>query len=319
MDKARKAGFTQFASSLEGKLMPGAVEVFHLVGTDPKTAIAREAFAQKIQFEASDVYPSTLMAMMAKIRQLWNDAAALQEHQQLYASAPATTPLPAKEPVLEALFPVLQKKQTVFFHADSKEDIERVLKLKKELGFELVLVSAREGWMLKEELAKQKVSVIATLNVADKPKFMADTTKKVASKQPSDEEKAFNARQESAWKAELNNIKDLQKAGVKVGATTNGVKPDDFRKKFDLFLANGYEEKELVSLLTRQTAEILGLGAVSGDLKKGMQAHFTLMNKPFKDSKAAVQHHVAAGNHKNLLQTDASAPVMRRPRTSEVE
>jgi imidazolonepropionase-like amidohydrolase len=149
---------------------------------------------------------------------------------------------------------------------------------------------------------------------------MADTTKKAASKQPSDEDKAFNARQESAWKAELNNIKELQKAGVKVGVTTNGVKPDDLRKKFDLFLQNGYEEKELVSLLTRQTAEILGLGAVSGDLKKGMQAHFTLMNKPFKDSKATVQHHVVAGKHKNLSQTDTSAvPVMRRPRTLEVE
>jgi hypothetical protein len=320
IDKARRAGFTQFASSLEGKLMPGTVQAFHLSGTDPKTAVARDAAGIKVQFEASDVYPSTLMAMISRIRQLWNDATALQEHQQLYAASPSTTPLPSREPVLEALFPVMSKQLPFYFHADSKEDIERVLRLKRELGFDLVLVGAREGWMVKDELAKQKIAVLATVNLADKPKWMdvkADTSKKAPKKaDPSDEEKAFREKQEAAWKADVANIKELQKAGIKVGFSGLGIKAEDVRKKLDLLFANGYDEKELLPVLTRNTAEILGLGAVSGDLKKGFQAHIQLLSKPLSDSKTTIKHHVAAGSHKDLSQQDA-APVMRGRRPSE--
>lgn len=319
MDKAQKAGFTQFSASLEGKMMPGQVEAFFVTGSDPRLALAKASFGLRVQFSAADVYPSTLMGMIVKIRQLFNEASALKDHQNLYKASPNTVSMPPNDPVLEALFPVLDKKMPVYFQVDSKEDIERVLKLKNEIGFDLVLVSAREAWMMKSELAKQKIPVLASINVADRPKFLPDPKDTSKTKKPAKpetltaEEEAFRKRQENAWNDELANIKELIKAGVKTGYASAGLKVDDFRKKMELLLAAGYEEKDLVSLMTKNTAEILGLANVSGDLKKGFQANLFVTTKPVTDSKSSVRHHVAGGELKTIRE-ESTGPAMPRGR-----
>lgn len=306
LGQANSVGFVAAALAPKGFMLPGGVEVFHINGAETENHLFKSDVAVVSQFvQARGVYPSTLMSIMARFRQLWSDASALQEHQKLYNASPDRYDLPARDAVLEALFPLINKERPIYFVADNKEDIRRVFALQDELGFNLVLVSAKEAYAVADEIKRRNVRILASLNITDKPDWIEKDAKdsvKVASL--SVEEVAFRASQKAAWEAERDNIKKLLAAGIPVGYASYGLKPTDFRKKMSYLVEGGLTEAQLLNVLTTNTAVILGVPANLGQLRRGHIASFAVFSSAFTEKDARVTHLSVAGNIKEI--TNAS-------------
>lgn len=274
-------GFTASAVGFREGMLSGQMDVFRV--SDSGLTLFKSDVAQKFQLAgAGGVYPNTLMGILVRYRQLMEDATTLQLHQQRYNANPASMEAPDRDLVLESLFEVVNKNQPVFAHADSKDDILRILKLQDEYGFNMVLVSGAHAYQLASELKSRNIPVLATLNIPEKPEMKDDSTKIV-----SDEEKDFFQTRLTAWEAERDNIKTLIDNGISVGVTIDGVRPADLRKKLALLVESGLTEQQINQLLSANTASILGVGSNFGSLKSGFQAAMTVFNGEMtnKDSK----------------------------------
>lgn len=298
--KAHEYGFTTAGIGFDGFMLPGQVDLYFVKGSQTGHALYRPSIAQQASLKpaaggfGNGAYPATLMGVMARFRQLMFDAQALQQFQHYYASTDADMQVPPHDEVLEALYPILTKDKPLYFVSDSKENIERVLRLQDEFGFDMVLVSAREGYMLKDELARREIPVLASLDLPAKPDWMKEEDQK-KKEEVSEEMQHFRDRQEQAWKDRVQNIKALMDAGVKVGYASNGLKLADFHKNLQTLSGEGYGDTVLLKLLTVNTADILGSGKALGDIDRGKVASFTAFTKPFTDKETKAVYAVSEG------------------------
>lgn len=302
---ARMGGFTTAAIGLKGFMLPGQIDIFNIRDITTPDRVLRRQVAQLAQFQpASGVYPITLMGVIAQFRQLWYDAEALREHQALYASSAVDYSFPGHDAVLEALFPVMDKDIPVFFVANTKEDIERALKLKDELGFDMVLISGKEADKIGDELASREIPVLASIEMPEKPSWMkaeeeedGEEKKETEDEEEiSAEEQRFRDRQQEAYENRVTNINSLIDAGVKVGYSSYGMAIEDFRKNLTVLMEYGLTKSDVMPLLTRHTAEILGIAADHGDLQRGQMANFSVYSTPFEEEEWKLKFSVSAGD-----------------------
>lgn len=308
-----KAGFTTAALYPNGNMLPGQVEAFYLSTDHENVQLIKENLGLAGSFEeapggwGSGAYPSTLMGVMAKFRQVMFDATALQQHMRYYSQNPEM-PAPERSRVLEAMFPLVNKTTPLFFEVDTKEDIERLFKLQDEFGFNAVIVSGKEAYAKADELKRRNIPILAGIDFTDMPEWYAETKKKEDSEEDekeeeaseeeeiSEEEQAYREKQLEAWKAEVSNIKKLMDAGVPVGYASAGIELKDLDGKIEILLdEGGLTEGDLVSLMSINTANILGLNRTLGSLERGKNASFSVFDKAMSEDKAKVLYSISNG------------------------
>lgn len=308
-----KAGFTTAALYPNGYMLPGQVEVFYLSPAHDNVALVKENLALAGSFDeapggwGSGAYPSTMMGVMAQFRQLMFDATALQQHIKYYTQNPEM-PAPKRDKVLEAMFPLVNKSTPLFFEVDTKEHIERLLKLQDEFGFDAVIVSGKEAYAKADELKRRNIPVLASIDFTDAPEWYVKMKKAEQSEKEEDdtekeeeeiseEEQAYRDKQLKAWKAEVTNIKKLMDAGVSVGYASAGLELKDLSKKMKILLdEGGLSEADVVKLMTSNTASILGVANTLGSLETGKNASFTVFDKAMSEEKAKVLHSISNGS-----------------------
>lgn len=289
--EGHKYGFSTAALGLQGKMLPGQIDLFFVQGTSTKDNVLQKGIAQLAQFEEAQgqAYPSTIMGLMTQFRQLFNDAKALQEQEHYFASVSSNYPSPKKDKVLEALFPVMDNEQPFFFIADSKENIERMFWLQDELGFEVVLISGKEAHAKADELNQRNIPVLASIDLPDEPEWRSEENEE-EKPEVTEEMRIFRDRQLQDYKADINNISKLIESGVKVGFSSNGLELKELKKNLQTLNDEGnLSNDEIINILTQSTADILGFGERMGDLESGTLANFTVFTAPplEDDSKAA--------------------------------
>lgn len=306
LKEAQTYGFTTAALGFKGFMLPGQLDLYFLNGVSTGEYLYKKSVALQAQLEkapggwGNGAYPTTKIGVMAKLRQLFYDAEALDQHMTYYADNQSDMPPYKHDEVLEALIPVKNNQQTMFWKVDEQEMIERVLWLKEELGFYMVLVGGEEAYQMKDELKSRAVPVLATFELPQKPDWKKSKEDKNDSVQTdiaeiSEAEQQFRDKQWKAYQEELNNIKSLLDAGVKVGFASAGQSPEEIRKQFKPLLETGVMEDQLLRILTKNTAEILDLEKVIGDLDTGHIASFSVYTRPFTDKKAKVRYSVSGG------------------------
>jgi len=302
-----KAGFTTAALYPNGNMLPGQVEVFSLAPSHENVGLVKDPIGLAGAFDeapggwGSGAYPSTLMGVMAKFRQVMFDATALQQHMEYYAQN-SEMPAPNRSRVLEAMFPLVNNSAPLYFEVDSKEHIERLLKLKDEFGFDVVIVSGMEAYGKAEELSRRNIPVLASIDFMDAPGWYADQKKtddneeEASEEELTEEEYIYREKQLEAWKAHVSNIKILMEAGVKVGYASAGLDLSDLPEKLKVLLDEGeLFEEDIVALMTTNTAEILGISGTHGTLATGKTANFSVYDKPMAEEKAKVMHNISNG------------------------
>ncbi len=310
---AMKAGFTNAALARKGYMIPGQLDLVMLHPELEIGDIYKAGVGMQMQFEESNgVYPSTVMGIMARLEQLMMDAGAMKQQQEYYASGPTQISAPENDPVLEALYPVMEKEQRVFFKADSKEMIERVFTLQDELGFDVVIVSGMEAYKVADDLNKRNIPVLASINFPEKPKWKKDedddedegedkekgdeAEEKEEEVEVTEEMQAYRDKRWEAYQKRYKNIKSLMDAGVEVGFASVDLELKDMGDRMKDWKEYGdITEQEMLKVMTSNTAAILNSGQTLGGLQKGKVAGFTVMTKPFTEKEVKALYSVSGG------------------------
>lgn len=108
---------------------------------------------------AMNVPTSSFAEGMRQIRELVSEVNQWARNRRAYD---AGRPFPdgANRTDLDALVPVARGQLPVLVYADRASKIEALIRLKRELGLDLVIAGAAEAWMVADDLATAKIPVI---------------------------------------------------------------------------------------------------------------------------------------------------------------
>lgn len=280
----RSVGFTAAHVVPHGVLLPGSGAVVLLGGKTADDMVLTDHSALYAEFSWNrGVYPSTIMGAMAEWRELYRQASLVKSYEALYASNRNALERPSSDRVLQAFYPVIDKKMPVLFKAEKILDIQRVLTLRQDLGFPVIIAEMKEGWDLTDKFKASDVKVFLSLNLPEEKKDKDSLSTDV-------ELKALKARKADFMKKYAAQAAALQKAGVKFGFSALDVKTKDIHDNLRRMIKEGLTEDAALAALTTSPAELLGLSDRLGSVDKGKIANLVLTHKPYFDEKSEVRY-----------------------------
>ena len=192
--------------------------------------------------------PITRMATAALIRENLSKAQEYQAKQAKAQDDPDTDP-PDFDPKLEALLPGLRGILPAHFHAHRADDIATAVRISREFGLNFAIVHGTEGYKVAPLLASAGVPVITGPCLTDrsKPELVGQT---------------------------LDNPVLLAQAGVKVAICTDHpvIPIQHLPICAAMAVRAGMDPEDALAAVTRNPAEIAGLGDRLGVLAPGRDA-----------------------------------------------
>jgi len=318
VEEARNLGFTTAQVVPYGNLLPGQSAVILLGGksADEMVLANRTALYSELT-GANGVYPSTIIGVMAKWRDLYKNAILSKSNEALYASNRAGFERPSGDRILEAFYPVIDQKIPVLFKAEKILDIQRVYSLKADLGFPLVLAEVKEGWPMVNKIKASGVKVFLSLDLPEEKKDEKKDDKKKDDKDNKDEKKddkkeekkeekketpakpktandlekeALEKRKAEAIANYVGQASTFQKAGIPFGFSAMSAKSKDIPANLRRMITAGLSEDAALAALTTTPAQLLGLSDRMGTIDNGKIANLVISDKPYFNEKAKVRY-----------------------------
>lgn len=269
-EKWRKAGITTLHLVPRGEgMLPGKTAIV-LNGQKGASNVLATSSSLYGRFQTvRGLFPGTTLGIMAKWRELYQNAELSARHQTLFASNRGLARA-EKDPVLEAFFPVINREAPVLFEVGNELDMRRVLGLQKENGFNLIISGVNEGTSLIPLLKSSKAQVVLSLDLPD------DKASKKEIKEASEEAKNNLERVKAAYQSRLALAANFEKEGVPFAFGSSNVNSDDFLKNIRLLVENGLSEEAALAALTVNPARMLGLEHLLGSIEKGKLANLVI-------------------------------------------
>lgn len=280
----RKEGFAISHSVPFGRMLPGAGSII-LLG-DKKHAddlILSKDVSMFTQFAgAPGAYPGNVLGIMAKYRNLYRNAENNKKHYDSYAQNPSGIERPERDRVTEAFFPVVTKQQPVMFDVSGVLEVQRAMRLQKELGFKLMVGNVKQAWDLGQMFKDNGTGVFLSLDLPDAPKEAKGKEKD----EMTDETKRLEARKMDFYKKYAGQAGSLATMGVKFGFSSLDVTSSKVKANLLTMIENGLSENDALAALTTNAAGILGIDKIAGTVEAGKIANVIVSNAPFftKDS-----------------------------------
>ncbi len=301
LEEMRGIGFTAAHVVPYGGMLPGNGSVILLGGSSADAMIVsnKNSFYSELTPAERGAYPTTVMGVMAKYRELYRQASLTKNYQTLYASNRAGLERPSSDRILESFYPVIDKRQPVFFKAEKVLELQRVLTLQKELGFTLTLVEVKEGWDMIPKVKASNAKVFLSLDLPEEKKdekktdvMKADSVKRAEKpKSAADIEKeALEKRRTDFVNKYVGQASTYQKAGVKFGFSSLSAKSKDIPSNLRRIIKAGLSEDDALASLTTIPAEIFGLSDRLGTVDNGKIANLVVSYKPYFNEKAKVRY-----------------------------
>ncbi|MEW6455295.1 MAG: amidohydrolase family protein [Acidobacteriota bacterium] len=294
---ARNLGITTTLSALAQGVFTGQSAIINLAGETPGEMLLKSPAGINLEFNMlRGAYPSTLMGVLAFIRQTFIDADYYQKEWEYYNKYKKGIRRPVYNKPLESLQSALNRKMPIIFSVNKENDIKRSIKIAKEFNLNYLLSGVTEGWRVLDLLKKEKRPVLLSLNFPE-PK---DTTgysfllkvdlpiekeekpkeeKKPSIKKEAKEEKKEEEKKEDEeiWKLIYGNAASLHKAGIKFAFTGYGLKQyGDIMKNVSKAIENGLPAEEALKAFTIYPAEIFGISDQVGSIEKGKIANIVV-------------------------------------------
>jgi len=257
-------------------------------------------------------YPSVLMGVVAHLRQ---QVANARHHRELqnYEKSHGGPRVP-EDPAMETILQAMDGKLSVWWQAETQDDIHRALDLSKEFGFKPVIVGGREAYKVVGRLKDEKVPVILRVNHPAKPKV--PTIEEFAKKKADERTEPLKVQQDQLerWKKRVATAGILHKAGVQIAFSSDGLqRPDQFLEKLRDVIAEGLPEEAAAHILASGGAGMAGAGERLGTLEPGKYGHLIALTTSLNDTKAKVRLAAADGllfdfDAPTVLPKDPNAP-----------
>lgn len=267
-EQNRNAGFTTALTVSRDGIFNGQSAVINLAGDSVSAMIVRSPVAEHISFNTGrgGVYPTALMGTFSAIRQMFLDAARLQQMQRAYAADPKGMKRPDADKTLEALYPVLDGRLQVVLGANREIEIIRALDLINEFKLKAVIAGGQEAWKVTDRLKAQNVPVLLSLN------FPKRTAAAAADADPESME-TLRLRAETP-----KGPGRLAQAGIKFAFQSDGIRTlGDFFTNAGKAVEGGLSKDAAIRAMTLGSAELLGVDKTTGSLDVGKIANVVVV------------------------------------------
>ncbi|MCX8489562.1 MAG: amidohydrolase family protein [Cyclobacteriaceae bacterium] len=302
IEDLRNVGFTVAQVVPYGNLLPGQSSIVLLGGksADQMVLVSNSSLYSELS-GANGVYPNTTMAVMAKWRELYRQASQTKSYQSLYASNRSGLERPGSDRVLEAFYLVIDQRIPVLFKSEKMLDAHRILTLKSDLGFSLMLADVKEGWPVANKIKASGAKVFLSLDLPEEVKkeenkklTKADSakTKEDAKPKTADEleKDALEKRKVEAIANYTSQASVFNKAGILFGFSSLSTKPKDIHANLRRMIVAGLPEDAALAALTTAPAQLLGLSDRMGTVENGKMANLVISDKPYFNEKAKVRY-----------------------------
>lgn len=342
-DNWRKQGITARLAFPDGGILSGQSALVSLSGAAPREAVIRSPIALHAALRPAAVggfgggpgnYPSTLMGVMAHVRQTLLDAGWAARLSEAYEKH-GIGRRPPHDPALAALLPALEGKERVVFEANSRDEIHRALDLAAEFHLKPLILGGAEAWKVADRLQAENVPLLLTLNFPEQPRTLTGGGRRGPGRPtpPADpatpspvptpgrprrpeapmldptmaadiagEEgkrplpKRVKDEQERKQKEEIQNPAVLHQKGILFAFIGYGIaQPDKFRENLRKAITEGLPAEAALQALTVNAARILGAEKQLGTIAPGKAAHLVAMTGDLQDAKAQVRYVFADG------------------------
>ena len=291
----------------------------------PWELVVNESLGLLFSFRGSrGGYPGTLFAVMAFMRQAFEDANYYGVVEAEFAWDPTGLKIPAWDPDYEVLRQAASGQVPVFFMADGSEDIRRAIGLSDELGFRMILVGGGEAWKVTDLLTARGIPVLVSVNFPEPMDWEpGDKTENVVMGEPGgaegqvaaeaqvnvqagvqaehealqeDIEKALEpaaAREKKRLEELYANAAKLVEAGISVSLTSGGGEGDILegaRKAIEY----GLSEQSALQAVTTVPAHLLGIPSVA-EVALGRAATFIVTDGPLFDEDSGIAYTFVEG------------------------
>jgi imidazolonepropionase-like amidohydrolase len=305
LEDLRAIGFTVAQVVPYGPMLPGSGSVILLSGktTDGMVLVGKSVLFSEL-IGAQRVYPNTILAVMAKWRELYRQSAQAKNYENIYTANRTGLTRPATDRILEAFYPVIDKKIPVMFEADKFLETQRAFTLQNDLGFNIMLGDVKEGWDALPKIKSNNAKVFLSLDLPEEKKDdkKDDKKDKKDSKDKKPEEKkeepngmttaekeALEKRKAEAVAQYTSQASTFQKEGVAFGFSSLSAKTGDVRANLRRIIKAGLTEDQALSALTVNPAQILGLSDRLGTVENGKIANLVITDKPYFNEKSNVR------------------------------
>jgi imidazolonepropionase-like amidohydrolase len=303
----RKLGFTMAHVVPRGRMLPGEGAILLMRDGSIDEMLLREHVSVFAQFTgAPQMYPATVIGVMAKWRQLYRQAQLAKTHQQAFQKG-AAIERPTFDRATMALIPVTEGILPVFFRTSSSLDISRALALQQDLGFKLVLAETRRADKMTEAITAGKFPVLVSLELpedksddkskgrSDADSAKADTTVVDTTDVTDPVTEALEKRRQQSLEENYRQASVLADAKIAFGFSTLGVKAKDIFPNLRKMIAHGLSEDQALAALTVNSAKLLHLESLTGTIEPGKLANLVITTGPVFDEKSQIRYVIVDG------------------------
>lgn len=308
----RAQGFAIAHVVPNGKMLPGKGSIVVLSGKEADQMLWKEDVSMYGQWiGAGGGYPSTVIGIMAKWRELYQNALQAVAHQSSYDNATLVS-RPKYNQAHDALMPVVKKEMPVYFRAPKVKDISRAMSLQKDLGMRMIITDAQEAWYLKDQFKSGSIPLVLSLDLpedkgekkaeakveAEAKEKNIDSTKVIAKDTviTDPEKEAFEKKRAESLKAYQGQAGVISKDGIVFSFGTMSVKTGEFSKNISTMIENGLSPETALRALTTQPASLLGIEKYCGTVEVGKMANVIVSTKPLFEKDATIKYMVVEGN-----------------------
>jgi imidazolonepropionase-like amidohydrolase len=271
-----KAGFGVVGTHVQDGIARGTGTLIALNNSDKSNRLLSNKITNHFGFTRSvatnQAYPSSLMGMMALLRQMYLD-------ENWYKNGNSKT----KDLSLEAL--INNEKLVQIFTTEDKLNSLRASKLGKEFGLNYVLKGSGNEFERIEEIKNTNSKFIIPINFPE--------AYDVSNPYQADQMDLSTLR---FWNQAPTNLKVLSDNNIEFALTTDKLKKlEDFRTNLLKAIKYGFDKTKALEALTRIPASILGKSTEIGSLKNGSFANFVITSGEIFDEKTVLYENWVQG------------------------
>ena len=272
-----KAGFGVVGTHVQDGIARGTGTLVALNNFDASKRLVSNKITNHFAFTRSaltaQAYPSSLMGMMALIRQMYYDM-------DWYKKGNSET----KDQSLEAM--IANQNLVQLFTTEDKLNSLRASKIAKEFGLNYLMKGSGNEFERIEEIKNTNSKFIIPINFPE----AYDVSDPNQANQMELKDFRF-------WNQAPSNLKVLADNGVVFSLTTDNLKKmDNFKTNLLKAIQYGFDTTKALEALTTIPAAIIGKSKEIGTLNSGSQANFIITSGDYFDKKTVLYENWVQGN-----------------------